>query len=237
MNTSIPLILKQNGINKLLVDLDIVLYRTASVVWELSGINDAVNIANDMLGGIQVNTGIQDMVLYISGDKNFRKQIYPEYKANRFKTERPPVLMPLVGWFETYYGAIKEDTVEADDLLGRNQTDKTAIVSIDKDLLMIPGWHYNFVKDELTFVSEFDAIYNFYTQLLVGDPADNIKGATGIGKAKAPKILDGCETEEELRNAVTPYFSCEEEMDMNAQVLWIQQKGRLRWNDTKQCES
>lgn len=203
-------------------------------MWALEDINLAVHGAHEMLANIEVNTGITDMVLYISGKNNFRKQIYPEYKANRLKTERPPVLVPLVQYFCENKGALSEDTLEADDLLGLNQTEKTAIVSIDKDLLMIPGWHYNFVKDELIFVSEFDGLRNFYSQLLIGDPADNIKGAQGIGKAKAAKILDGCENETELRNAVFPYFSCEEEMAMNASCLWIQQKGRVKWNDPSQ---
>ncbi|HET8686278.1 MAG TPA: hypothetical protein VFM18_06390 [Methanosarcina sp.] len=127
--------------------------------------------------------------------------------------------------------------MEADDLLGLHQTEDSCIVSIDKDLLMIPGWHYNYVKDDLCYVSEWAGIYAFYKQLLVGDPSDNIKGAKGIGKAKAERILANCTTESELLEAVEPYFSCFEELDMTAKCLWIQRKGRVNWNDTTKRES
>jgi len=123
------------------------------------------------------------------------------------------------------------DHLEADDLLGLNQTRNTCIVSIDKDLDMIPGWHYNHVKEVLYYVTEWDAIYNFYYQLLIGDPSDNIKGAKGIGKAKAARILEDCETEAELYEAVSDHYTCFEELDMNASVLWIQRNNRINWKD------
>lgn len=172
------------------------------------------------------------MDLFLSGDNNFRKKIYPEYKANRRKMVRPPSLDYIKDWFKQEYTVLIQDDVEADDLLGLGQTETTCIVSIDKDMLMIPGWHYNYVKNELTHVNYFDGLRHFYTQILIGDPADNIKGAKGIGIAKAEKILRDCETEEDLFNATYPYFSCWEEYDMTAKLLWIQRKGRLNWNDT-----
>ena len=124
------------------------------------------------------------------------------------------------------------DHLEADDMIGLAHDDTTCIVSIDKDFDCIAGWHYNFVKEILYYVEPRSAIYNFYHQLLCGDAADNIKGAAGIGVAKAKRILDGCETEEEFLEAVTPYFSCFEELDMNASCLWIQQKGKEVWHET-----
>lgn len=123
------------------------------------------------------------------------------------------------------------DHLEADDMIGLAQDNDSCIVTIDKDLDCITGWHYNFVKEMLYYVGAHDAKYNFYFQLLCGDPADNVKGAAGIGKAKATRILDGCETDEEFLEAVTPYFSCFEELDMNASCLWIQQKGKEVWHE------
>jgi 5'-3' exonuclease len=61
----------------------------------------------------------------------------------------------------------------------------------------------------------------FYTQLLTGDPGDGVKGASGIGKVKAEKILRDLTTEQEMYTTCLDYFSCEEELEMNAQVLWI----------------
>jgi 5'-3' exonuclease len=107
----------------------------------------------------------------------------------------------IVGW-----GAQIAHGQEADDALGIHQSktdrNETIICSIDKDLLTIPGLHWNFVKKEKTVVSPMGALANFYAQFLIGDSADNIDGCDGIGKAKAPKILAPCETEEEMFEAV-----------------------------------
>ena len=56
------------------------------------------------------------------------------------------------------------DGQEADDALGINQTDQTIICTIDKDLLMIPGQHYNFVKEEFKTVTYLDGLKHFYMQ-------------------------------------------------------------------------
>ena len=222
---------KPSEIKKLLVDQDILCYRAAAVAWDQP--ENAIALTQETLTSIKQEFGISDVMLFLSGNKNFRKTIYPEYKLNRQKLERPPCLEEVKQYFiDNLLAEPIVEHLEADDLLGLNQTEDSCIVSIDKDLDLIPGWHYNHVKQVLYYVNEWEAIYNFYYQLLVGDPADNIKGAKGIGKAKAVKILDDCDTEEELFNAVYPYFTCYDELDMTAKVLWIQRKDRENWDDT-----
>lgn len=189
-----------------------------------------INAVLDSLNYIFENTGVYDYEMYFSGENNFRKKIFPEYKANRRKMERPPSL-PMVKQYFIHYPDQVADDLEADDLLGINQTEDTCIVSIDKDMLTIPGWHYNFVKDEFTFITAGDSIKIFYTQLLTGDPADGIKGAKGIGIKKAEKILANCVSEPEYVKTCLEYFSSYEEMKMNADCLWIQRAGRLTWEE------
>jgi hypothetical protein len=75
--------------------------------------------------------------------------------------------------------------MEADDLLGINQTKDTIICTIDKDLRQVPGQHYNFVKDEIFTVNLQEGLLWFYTQMLTGDASDNISGIRGIGLKKA----------------------------------------------------
>jgi 5'-3' exonuclease len=137
------------------------------------------------------------------------------------------------------------DGCEADDLLGIEQTAnnengvESCIISIDKDLDCISGWHFNpgirrggvFIKEPRRYlVSPRDATRFFYTQLLVGDPTDGIKGAPGIGKVKAEKILQHCETEWELYQACLDYFSCEEELIQNARCVYIQHYENEVWS-------
>ena len=96
---------------------------------------------------------------------------------------------------------------------------------------MIPGRHYNFVKDEFITQSNFDAIKHFYMQCLQGDRADNIKGIPGIGPKKAERILAGCTNEEELFRATREAYGNDVEFLMNGKVLWIRRKPDEKWED------
>ena len=179
--------------------------------------------------------------LYLTGENNFRYQIYPEYKANRRDTPRPAHLQSVKQFLVREYQAILSDGCEADDLCGVDQCttpDDTFIIHIDKDLDMIPGKHFSpeinrlgkTVREEREYyVSPGDALRTFYTQLLVGDPGDNVKGAKGIGKVKAERILEGLHDETDLYEAVRDYFSCDEELVLNGQVLWIWREMNNIW--------
>lgn len=221
---------KPDLIKKLLIDGDLVCFRNCCGPDSWENHEVGINAVLDALNYIFENTGVYDYEMYFSGENNFRKKIFPEYKANRRKMERPPSL-PMVKQYFIHYPDQVADDLEADDLLGINQIEETCIVSIDKDMLTIPGWHYNFVKDEWIYVTPGGAIKTFYTQLLTGDPADGIKGAKGIGIKKAEKILADCEVESQYVETCLGYFGSYEEMKMNADCLWIQRAGRLTWEE------
>lgn len=174
--------------------------------------------------------GAADFRIFLSptGNSSYRYRLFPEYKGNRKDMVKPH-----------WYGAIREyliaqwnaeiwDDLEADDALGITHTsgEISAICSIDKDLLMIPGYHYNFVTGERTVVDDVDAAYNFHTQLLTGDTTDNVSGIYGYGKVKAAGILD-CYPEE-YTNAVVGVYQdrfpedWEGRINLAAQLLWIQ---------------
>jgi len=106
-------------------------------------------------------------------------------------------------------GAVVSEGEEADDLLGINQTHETIICSIDKDLLMVSGRHYNFVKREHSEVSNKEGRWNFYKQLLTGDATDNIPGLWKIGPVKAAAMLEGCGTIEEYNAVVLKAYQQE----------------------------
>jgi len=181
-------------------------------------------------------TGTQEYKAFLTGDNNFRYKVFPEYKANRLKNARPIHLKACNEHLVNNWNAVVTDGCEADDLLGIEQTalshevDASCIASIDKDLLTIPGKHYNFVKKQWTLVSPQDALHSFYTSLLTGDAADGIKGALGIGPKKSQVILAGCETEQEYYNACLNFFSCEDELIQNARCLYIWRKENDSWN-------
>lgn len=196
-----------------------------------------------MIDNTLAATGADEFSIFVSGDNNFRYDIYPEYKANR-TAPKPRHLKALKDYLVEKYGAVVSDGCEADDLLGIEQctNENTVICSIDKDLRMIPGNHYSFELNgksnkgvpwtrpaEHCFVEPFDGLRHFYTQCLVGDTADNVKGVAGIGKVKAERILAECRTEEALFEATRDCFSSDDEFLMTGQCLWIFRKPNDIW--------
>jgi 5'-3' exonuclease len=188
-------------------------------------------------------TKADEFSLYLTGDNNFRYSIYPEYKGQR-PDERPRHLHPLRQYVQEKYNAVVADGCEADDLLGIEQckSQNTIICSLDKDLRQIPGNHYSFEitgvsvngkrwtkPAEFATVSEAEGLKFFYYQLLVGDPADNLRGVYGMGKVKATNLLKDLHTEEEMFEAVRSCYSSDEEMEMQGACLWIWRKPNDIW--------
>ena len=215
---------------KALIDADIVAYRVACTLEDDDAEDFVYARAEDLIDNILVNTEATEYRLFLSGKNNFRYTIYPEYKAHRPK-EKPFWLEKCRQYLIATFNAEVVDGQEADDALGIAQTEDTIICSIDKDLLMIPGRHYNFVKDEFQEVTNDSGMRHFYMQCLTGDRSDNIKGIEQIGPKKAEKILIGCVTEQELFNAVREAYSNDEEFLMNGRVLWIRRKENEDWKE------
>lgn len=189
---------------KSLLDGDILLYRVGFTTEE-----EPEAIAQfrmeELLQRILDTTKATSYQVFLSAGRldTFRAKLNPQYKANRTQP-KPKHYEFLKNYLIDIWNAEVAVDEEADDLLGKNQTEETIICSIDKDLLQIPGVHYNFVKDEFITVTPEEGLLFFYKQLLIGDTSDNIKGVSGIGKAKADKILNPLlgEPEEEIFLAV-----------------------------------
>lgn len=181
-------------------------------------------------------TQADQYMCFLSGKGNFRYKVYPEYKANRKDMVDPRFRQDCKEFLIREWNAIISHGCEADDLLGINQSEDTIIASIDKDLLMIPGWHYNWVRDERTYTVPIDALRTFYKQMLIGDTTDNIIGIRGLGPAKSSKYIDSLETEEEMVETVFNLYG--EDVDWfikNAQCLWIMQEEGVTWLQRINC--
>jgi len=210
-----------------LVDSDIVAYR-CSAATEGEPESTALMQVDQMMQRIIAETEATHYKAFLSGESNFRKDINPEYKANRKDKPKPKHLLACKLFLIDEWNAKVSIDCEADDLLGIEQ-DKvsqegnynTCIASIDKDLLQIPGYHYNFVTGKMQQVTELEGIKWFYKQMLIGDNADNIKGVSKIGPVNASKIIDSLETEIEMYQAVCNLYKDVERFDMNVDCLWI----------------
>lgn len=204
-----------------LIDADIVAYRCAASA-EYDGEEIALLRVEGMMRDILSRH--EEYKAFLSGPNNFRYKLYPEYKANRVNKDKPLYLKSCQDYLVNEYKAIVTDGCEADDMLGVNQTDDTVIYSIDKDLLMIPGHHFNFVTGEYKEISPSDGLRQFYRQLLIGDTADNVKGVDGIGKVKAAKLINCLETEQDMYERVLSLYDQDLERFMiNCNLLWIWQ--------------
>jgi len=221
-----------------LIDGDICVYRCAAVN-EQADLPLARWQVDQLLNRIIEDTQADDWKIYLSGENNFRYQLYPDYKKHRRSKPKPRHLEGLREYLVTGWDAIICDGYEADDALGmesrRLSSDSTTICSIDKDLLQIAGVHYNFVRREIKEVDEFNGTRFFYTQLLTGDSADYIRGCPGVGPAKAEKAFRGCQSEYELYERCCELYRkalgdvWEKELELNAHLLWIWRIENDKW--------
>jgi len=212
-----------------LIDGDIVAYRAACTCEDDDSEDYVFSKVDDIVDKILFYTDSDEYKVYLTGSNNFRKTIYPEYKAHR-PTEKPFWLQKIREYLVKNWNAEICEGQEADDAMGINQTEETIICTIDKDLLMIPGQHYNFVKDEFQTVGYMDGLKHFYMQCLQGDRSDNIKGIPGIGPKKAERILEGCDSEYQMFKAVRNAYGNDEEFLMNGRVLWIRRNVDEDWS-------
>lgn len=220
-----------------LVDGDIIAYRNAAVVKEDS-VEYALIGCDRMMQDILAATEADEYLVYLSGSNNFRYQINPDYKANRKDIVKPPHLQACRDFLCNEWNAKVVHGYEADDALGIQQDKKgneygfdTVICTIDKDLLQVPGYHYNFVNKTFKTVSQIEGIRHFYAQMLIGDKSDNIVGVDGLGVVKSGKILNPLQTEEEMMVAGCSLYNHADRFQMNADCLWIWQEEGVMWSD------
>lgn len=237
-----------------LIDGDILCYSVGFAKEEESEDKALVEM-DSKLDEITFNCGASESIIYLSGSNNFRKKLFPSYKAHR-KQPKPKHFQALRNYLIKVELAEVAEGQEADDLLGINQNKvgefdfrlddrvaevkyDTIICSLDKDLLQVPGWHYNWRKDEAFEVTEAEGLHNFYRQLLTGDSADNIPGIYGIGPKKADDALAECGTIEQYNKVVLDsylkYFDyCTEEevlkhINIIGKLLYIRRKEGEEW--------
>lgn len=221
---------------KALIDGDICAYRTAAASEEADE-NICLLRLDRMIREILHVTEADTYEIYLSGEDNFRYKIFPEYKANRKDTVKPKWLQACREYLATEWNAKFAHGCEADDMMGIEQTlcktkfnTQSIICSIDKDLLMIEGDHYNFVRNEWYKVAHFEGLKHFYTQLLMGDASDGIPGVKGLGEKKAARMLEGCETEQEMFDVCRQAYNDDATMLMYGKCLWIWRKENDIWN-------
>lgn len=176
--------------------------------------------------------------LFLTGKTNFRNDIAvtAPYKGNRKDKAKPVHLQLLREYLVKSWNATVSVDQEADDDIAIRATelgDEALIVSIDKDFLQVPVWHYNFVKKEKKKVSVEEGLHFFYKQILTGDSADNIKGLHRVGPVKAEKMLEGLTTEQQMYQCCVEAMGAERVLE-NARLLWLRRAYDEMWQPPKE---
>lgn len=206
-------------------------------------LDTAIARADEKMRRILHATNASSYKLFIGGSDNFRNQIDPTYKANRDDKPRPEWLQPVREFLVSEWSAHISDGIETDDHLGIEQSadnaEETAICSYDKDLLQVPGNHYNFQKDVWSFMTPLQGWAHFYTQLIMGDRSDNIRGYDGLMRTTVPKFLsryisdlhESCSTPWQMFRLVQDMYELEEEdLINNGRLLYILRHEYDEWN-------
>ena len=136
------------------------------------------------------------LLFCFSGDYVFRRNLGFEkrYKGNRNKSDDANMAILMIKkmvekYISDRYLTLKFSGLEADDIISMLQAKDTFVYSDDKDLLQVPGTHWNIKKKEWYEISEEEAFRNLMKQMLIGDSVDNIGGLKGFGPVACDKFL------------------------------------------------
>ena len=194
-----------------------------------------------------------DVKIYLTGTGNFRFDVAKsqEYKAAR--SDKPFHYKAIRDWLIHFKGATVVDGMEADDALSIEQVKAqangvvTCIASRDKDLMMVPGWHYCWEvhnqPEKLCKATKLgtlslgtaskkkltgDGLKWFYAQCIMGDRTDTIPGLPKCGDVLAFNTLQECSTEQEMFTAVRELYHAkgfdDEYLLEQGQLLWMVQE-------------
>jgi len=186
---------------KLLIDADYTVYKCCAsceteidfgddVIVVTSQFSEAMRCVERDLKRIRDNFfDSEEMILFFSDSKNFRKEICPDYKGHRNR-KKPCGYKRVINELSNRYEVIKLPTLEADDSMGIYATNYpgNVICSPDKDMKQIPGMVYN--MDETIVVTPEEGMRWHYIQALAGDQTDGYSGVPGIGIKRAVALFE-----------------------------------------------
>lgn len=203
--------------------------------------------ANTLVSMIQKYKPTHVVCARDTGKKTFRNEIYAEYKAHR--PPCPPELAPQLDLMGKLCEAFSIKPVmvegyEADDIIGayalqgKKEGVEVYILSSDKDFMQLlqpgirmliheKGGEYNEffdtdVPDKMGV--EASQILDFLS--LMGDSADNIPGAPGVGKVTAAKLLKEHQTLENMIEAIPSMkkSKMKEKLEQNVDLIHLSKR-------------
>lgn len=171
-----------------ILDLDIPTYHCANSCSEEKDFEVVKNTVDlYLMEWIQISGGTHYVGYLTDSPTNFRidRAFTWPYKGHRKSEDKPSWYGAIREYLQDHWQAQLLSGVEADDGLAMAQTYyhnhgiDSVIVTEDKDLLQVPGLHYNKHKNHDVFkVSEEQGHFNLWSQVITGDKTDNIPGVS-----------------------------------------------------------
>ena len=195
-----------------------------------SDIDDAKLTLDATIADLQELTGADRVVFALTDKVNWRTEVLPTYKGNRKNVVRPLVLADLRQYARDTYEVWERPGLEGDDILGILATNNAAvpgeklIVTIDKDLHTIPGFHLNSGKRHEGFyevtLEEADRFH--ILQGIAGDQTDGYTGCPGLGWTKAVEFLN-----EPFKLEPQPYVISRGKRKGEEGIKWVKAEGEF----------
>jgi hypothetical protein len=177
------------------------------VLWsrkEIEPLENCLQMVKTSLENTLDVLGTKEYRLYLGGRRNFRSDLYPDYKANRDSTPKPKYYRDIRDYLVGKWGGVVCEGFEADDAVAIDAIqlgpDRSIIVAVDKDLDQVPGVHYNWTDGRTYTVNAREGLTFFYEQMLSGDDTDNIllrqSGPLWIASLRKiwPRLFGKCTT-------------------------------------------
>jgi len=169
--------------------------------------NAVFGFANMLLKIIRDEAPQHFAVVFDTREPTFRKELYPEYKANRAAMPEDlvpqiPLIKELVAGFNI--PCIEKPGFEADDIIATLAKQFAAddyevvVVTGDKDMMQIVTDRvclYDTMKDKVSGPAEVAERFGgtpdkvIEVQALAGDSSDNVPGVPGVGEKTAVKLI------------------------------------------------
>jgi len=190
-------------------DIDSLIYEACYGAEELEeAIDRFFNRYNEVIYDVSYRFDIKGVIPVGFCKENYRKKVDLSYKANR-TSDKPKFFNELIDHIQENLNVQNRRGIETDDLVVKYHEyygkDGSIIISIDKDYNQCEGLIWSYKKRELIVVNKAASLYNFYSQMIIGDTADNVNYIKGVGVKWCEKNLTG-KNEYSMRRAVYTLF-------------------------------
>lgn len=167
-------------------------------------VEQAYDKVDEAISNIITTSGASHYNIFVEKpfNNNFRKKIVKSYKKSRANKELPKFYNEIKEYLIGTWNAVGLGGYESDDVLisyyrrckEEYPFTEVLIASMDKDLRQYPikifDTYYNRFG-EIYDITEDEADYNFWLQMIMGDVVDSISGVKGKGVKKAEVVLNG----------------------------------------------